>query len=114
MMWCPARIRSIDAIDCRTAYDVSSTGKDSARKLRAAGKAVTDRPVARGACRTAGGNRDCMRPAQDARAAALALDLFPRREGLRRDDLDLQGNARGTGDAFHDRPAGSGRRADLQ
>ncbi len=42
-----------------------------------------------------GRDRRAARPAQDARAAALALDLFPRADCVRRHDQHLEGNARG-------------------
>src|ERR1700730_6978061 len=47
--------------------------------------------------------------AQDARAAAVALDLRPRREEFHRDDQHFQGNADATRCAFHRRaPRGGG------
>jgi 23S rRNA (adenine2503-C2)-methyltransferase len=42
--------------------------------------------------------------AQDAHAAALALDVCPRRQGIRRDDQHFQGNARAARAAFYRRP----------
>ena len=49
--------------------------------------------VARRTGRATGGDRRGAGTAQDARAAALALDLFPRRPDVRPDDEHLQGNA---------------------
>ncbi len=59
-----------------------------------AGEAVAGRHVARRTGRRAGRARRAGSAAQDARAAALALDLFPRLHGLRRDDQRVEGVAR--------------------
>ena len=65
-----------------------------ARAIRAAGAAVARRHVARGARHGARRDRGAAGPAQDARAAALALALRPRRDELRRDDQRVEGAAR--------------------
>ncbi len=91
-----------------------AVGKDAARNLCAAGQTVADRAVARRIGRPARRDRHCARTAQDAGAAALALDVFPRRREFRPDDVDLEGHARRAGETLHRRSAGSRRRADFQ
>src|SRR5262245_40211969 len=85
--------------------------KDAPRALCRAGKAVADRPVAgglrRGACR----HRRSARAGEDARAAALALDLPARRARIRPDDQRVEGVARQPGAAFHAGAARGGGRA---
>ena len=63
---------------------------------------------------TARPGRRAGEPAQDARAAALALDVCARRALVRRDDQRLEGAAQRAGKAFHRRPAGGRRRAGLR
>ena len=82
--------------------------EDAARALRPAGDAVAGRAHARRAGRRAWRGRRSRAAAQDARAAALALDLCARCARLRRHDQRVEGIARGAGAALHAGAAGGG------
>src|SRR5262250_3075212 len=77
--------------------------KDAARALCAPGQALAGGPLARATDRGARRDRRAGGPAQDARAADLALALRARRAALRRDDERIEGAAGAVRAAFHAR-----------
>src|SRR5262252_3662065 len=87
--------------------------KDAARALCAAGQALAGGALAGATDAGARVHRRAGGTAQDARAAALALALRPRRARLRRDDQRVEGPARGARAAFHARTPRSDGRANL-
>src|SRR5262245_908754 len=87
--------------------------KDAARTLRGAGETLARGPHAGGARGGIRLGRGAGSPAQDARAAALALALRARRTELRCDEQCVEGAAREARSAFHAGAAGGGGRAGI-
>ena len=75
--------------------------EDAARALRGARQAVADRALARRTRRCARHAWRAGGPAQDARAAALALDLFPRADLVCRHEQRVEGTTRRTRRQIH-------------
>src|SRR6188508_1821897 len=94
-------VRTVQLTHDSIAWNRNRAGEDPARALRPAGKAVAGRADARGAGRGARRHRRCAVAAEDAGAAALALDVCARRARLQPDDQRVEGAARGARRALY-------------